>query len=193
MKWEPGEVREIADEEPLSNEEMARLDIQRAKGQAALISRAASLGMTPMEMFASGQVVANLPADALAFDRGRQLPAAAEKRDIEAPPTDAPADEGVAGPVVKVPVQANQSLGRAIQDWLEKDRGQSFMEGFVGYFDSDVYTSQAPEDEAVPQTDDSEVVEGEIVGGPGHLLPADSFGEILDGEVIETDPDHEGR
>ena len=258
MKFEPGQQREIPDEEPLSAAELGRMDVQRARSQAALISRAASQGMTPMELFASGQVTAHEPDDRLAFDKSRQLPAApqtgrlSEKRPSEQsipepshteqdcllcggpchqteiwrlvnkklgdqmertiqevteklqegrisqndarralglsePPPPVKRDYAVTE-VLELRARRNgkSDLQRRMEEWLAKDQGRSFREGFDGYFK--VSTPRAHEEEAVPQEsiNDDEVAEGELID-PEWREPGYPDTDIVDAEVIEDE------
>jgi hypothetical protein len=252
------------------------MDDQRIRGQSALISRAASQGMTPMELLASGQVTVHMPDDALAFDKSRQLPAPDEQPAISEEESPQPWSTGIT--FISTPIMRNghfkddcqlcggpchqtelwelasKKLGEQMErmlavdpakdpedtviimrdtsaptiypgsseratdirsrmeEWLARDGGRSFAEGFNGYFDAGrgAHTPRAPEEAAVPPTsepiNDDEVVEGEIVPDPlqtlkGSVLRPEAFfaakqgvdailadaNEIIDAEVVEDD------
>jgi hypothetical protein len=243
-KWRKGEQIELPDDEPLSAEDLADMEYQRNRSQSALINRAAAQGMTPMELFASGQVTAHAPDDALAFDKSRQLPAAEERQaiseDVEESDVTLFIRESEDGPwqpvgtvepgdfklsvdgaltnteriVIKSQERPTTEFQGRIDEWMAKDQGRSFMEGFNSYFDagSGAYdatavlkgrqydkelqgdTPRAGEEPVVPrEVTEDEVAEGEIVPDVKDVKDILARAnqriddDIVDAEVVEDD------
>lgn len=146
---------EVEDDEPLDEIEMNRLESQRALSQAALISRAAHRGMTPMELFATGEVSVQVPNDRLAYDKSRQLPAPELKEELV---EEVPEGYDSEGCYYDRESESKRSLARLserhpseqkvpawerpktniqsrIDEWLANGGGAHFMEGFNSYGD----------------------------------------------------------
>ena len=134
------------EDDPLTDEQEAQDAILRDRSRAHLASKAAQMGMTPMEYIAAGHAVAQMPEDSLRYDESRQLAAPSTFRPMPAASLNAP----------QVPIRDR------MQEWLEKDRGRAFMEGFNDYFDP---APPAQALEAVPGPDiiDDDIIDAELV------------------------------
>ena len=157
---------ELPDDEPLDAAEMGRLDVQRDHSRAALVNRAASMGMTPMEMFASGGVVGEMPDDQLVYDQSRQLPSAEVPLEMMGERTgeymigiDRVPDEEVLKAKQLVTARPRPTKNSPVQDWLDKHGAEFFKEGFDDYFN--VFTEPPPEPSE--DSDDEDIVDAEVV------------------------------